>query len=474
MGNQEKLVDLLREAFQNWHKPILPNNSLRQKLASSVEKQRWELDLDDSPYGCDRALRHVIQAGIKLLAPDGGKDPPCQENDPKWYQREWIYYNILTLSLVSDTNNKYVMGKTGCSGGDFYHKKKEALETLAYVLLDEEGSPSPLEFPSGAIIADSKFYIERQADADLEIIPSLRQTFIIRGPRQVGKTSLLIRGTKRMEQQYAAKVIRFDFQSIDRDHLASLDSVLYQLAHSIVSDLGLDTDNVKQIWKDNILAPTRKIYGLLDKNVLPAFDVPIILALDEVDRLLLNDFREDFFAMLRAWHNSGASVDHWRKLNLILVISTEPYLLINNPYQSPFNVGYKLSLDDFNDQQVSQLNQLYGSPLQPEELPSLMYLLNGHPYLTRVALYTMKKENLTWSGLERIAVSDSGPFTDHLRHIQSVLSNEPNLGKIFKQIIKGENCSDEHAQFRLLKAGLIKKKKEAYVCRCYLYHQYFA
>ena len=79
------------------------------------------------------------------------------------------------------------------------------------------------------------------------------------------------------------------------------------------------------------------------------------LALDEVDRLLQTPFHSDFFALLRSWHNSRALDEQWDKLNMIMVISTEPYLLIADVNQSPFNVGLKIYLEDFNEAQIRDL-----------------------------------------------------------------------------------------------------------------------
>ena len=40
------------------------------------------------------------------------------------------------------------------------------------------------------------------------------------------------------------------------------------------------------------------------------------------------------------------------------------------------------------------------------ELPPLMSLLNGHPYLTRMALYTIAADRLSWGEFEAVASSD--------------------------------------------------------------------
>ena len=73
-------------------------------------------------------------------------------------------------------------------------------------------------------------------------------------------------------------------------------------------------------------------------------------------------FRSDFFGMLRSWHNKRAMSKLWRRFSQVLVISTEPYELIEDLNQSPFNVGQTLRLQDFTLAQVAELNGRHGSP----------------------------------------------------------------------------------------------------------------
>jgi hypothetical protein len=156
-----------------------------------------------------------------------------------------------------------------------------------------------------------------------------------------------------------------------------------------------------------------------------------------------------------------------------LVISTEPYLLIDDIHQSPFNVGLHLSLTDFDESQVRDLNQRHGSPVAERDLPALMALLNGHPFLTRLALYKMVTERLSWADLRLQAPTESGLFGDHLRHQYWIIYDKPDLTSALKDIILTKCCPDERSLFRLLRAGLIKGSGDVYTCRCDLYKLYF-
>jgi hypothetical protein len=48
--------------------------------------------------------------------------------------------------------------------------------------------------------------------------------------------------------------------------------------------------------------------------------------------------------------------ERWTRLNLIIANSTEPHLRIQDINQSPFNLGFPIKLDDFNEAQVSELS----------------------------------------------------------------------------------------------------------------------
>jgi len=329
-----------------------------------------------------------------------------------------------------------------------------------------------LEAPGGAVKLRDRFYIERDADARLkrEVVKS-GTTTTIRASRQTGKSSLLVRGIHHARKS-GAKTVKLDMQRIDSDRLASPDVFLRDLSEFIVRKLRLDVAKVEKLWRSS-LGPQDKLTCLMEDYVLPESDAPIVLALDEADRLLQTDFYKDFFALIRSWHNSRAFDDQWNKLNIVMVISTEPYLLIADVTQSPFNVGLTLYLRDFNEAEVRDLNRRHGAPVKERDFPRFMELLNGHPYLTRKALYTLVTEQLMWADLVRVAATDQGPFGDHLRHHHWLLRDEPDLRAALKQIIRHGRCKDDMVFFRLLRAGLVKGRGEVCTYRCDLYRMYF-
>jgi serine/threonine protein kinase len=329
-----------------------------------------------------------------------------------------------------------------------------------------------LEAPGGAVRLRDRFYVERDADARLkrEVVRSGTIT-TIRAPRQAGKSSLLVRGVHHARQN-GARVVSLNLQRVDRAHLDTADAFFRYLAEFIVRQLRLDGTEVEKAWRSS-LGPQDKLTYLMEDYVLPAGDAPIVLALDEVDRLLQTTMHNDFFALLRSWYESRTLDERWNRLSIVMVISTEPYLLIASTTQSPFNVGLRLYLKDFTEAQTRGLNRQHGSPVKDEDLHELGVLLGGHPYLTRKALYVLVTEQLSWAELVRVAATDQGPFGDHLRRYHWLLRDEADLKSTIKAVIQRGECADDAAFFRLLRAGLVKGSEDACACRCDLYRRYF-
>ncbi len=336
--------------------------------------------------------------------------------------------------------------------------------------------PRSLTAPGGVVKPRDPFYVTRDADAVfLREIIKQGSTTTIRAPRQTGKTSLLVRGL-RQAQKEAASTVLIDFQSLGREQFLSFAVFLREVVALIGDELDLDEEVIEKAWRAN-RSPERNMRTLMEKHILPNFDSqPLVLAFDEADRLLLTDFYRDFFRMLRVWHNRRATHAIWENFNLVMVIATEPYLLIDNIRESPFNVAYPINLPDFNAEQVQWLNQQHGQPLAANALADLMELFNGHPFLTRKALYLLAIEGMPWAQLHQTAADENGPFGDHLRRHYWGLNQDPDqkLLTALKQVLRHQRCHDENARLRLLRVGLIQGSGDVYTPRCGLYQQYFS
>jgi hypothetical protein len=103
----------------------------------------------------------------------------------------------------------------------------------------------------------------------------------------------------------------------------------------------------------------------------------------------------------------------------------------------------------------------------------LFGLLNGHPYLTRKALYLVASKRLSVKELFETATEDRGPFGDHLRNHWFRLLTCKDLLSGLRQVVHEKKCDDE-TYFRLRGAGLARRENNQVVPRNQLYADYFA
>ncbi|MCB9109354.1 MAG: AAA-like domain-containing protein [Anaerolineales bacterium] len=331
--------------------------------------------------------------------------------------------------------------------------------------------PVCLESPEGTIDAQSVFYVKRFSDGvALETIARQGATITIKAPRQMGKSSLLIQ-TINAAAKSGKRIAFLDFQLFDQSALTDADIFFRQFCAWLTDELKM-ADQSPKYW-ESPLGYGHRCTRFMSRYLLPELNKPLVLAMDEVDQLFDADFRSDFFSMLRNWHNRRANEAIWKQLDLVLVTSTEPYQLIENPNESPFNVGEIIELQDFTLDQVTDLNRRHGLPLTPAQVQQLMDLLNGHPYLIRRGLYLVASQRISITNLFANAGQDHGPFGDHLRYHLFRLHQRNDLIQGLHQVIQNHTCHDDHICFRLQGAGLVRRQGREVWPRCQLYADFF-
>jgi hypothetical protein len=487
-----------------------------------VEVKRREKNYGDSSKGRGLALKEILNQAIETLKPKGPS--------PQWAEGFINDLMVLNLSLSSSIEGtdgawqEYLVLKLTTSGTprkiaadllsisvrNAHNRFNNAANKVGNMLYQwEQDCKNISSLPDNGDI-----YVERKADNDLKqwITNWNRNEHLaitIRGPRETGKTTLLQLSGVGYAGQQGIKVVPIDLNEFGIHYLAeSYDYFLRELARLIARKIELDL-NIEEIWEEPRFSggsPTTKLTWLMEDHILPTIkQQAMILALDEADLLMLHSSHyEDFFSMLRSWYNKGSNpnLPLWKKFGLILAISTEPHLLIENPHKSPFNVGYRIYLEDFDKESVLELNQNYVqryglSPATEAEIDEMMGLLGGHPALTRKVLDALaNNEQTSWANIAQHAVNvNSSLFSTHLHEVFGPLRDHAELKDVFKQILEIEdspdklsdkifrflrlnrfgqgNTIDDQALFRLNRAGLVRRKGGSYECRNKLYESYF-
>lgn len=327
--------------------------------------------------------------------------------------------------------------------------------------------------PSGAMSSDNPLYIEREADVyAMAAAQQAAETIIIKAPRQMGKSSLLIRYLSACRVR-GKKTVFLDFASLfSNEEMSDYLTFLTILAKEIWDQLGqLPRSLPPTISRQNELSK------YVERSLIETMDGNLVLAFDEMDRILGQSYQPDFFSMLRFWHNQRAdSSSPWQKVGLAISISTEPYLFISDILRSPFNVGLNIELRLFNEAECQNLNRLYQARLKTRELKELMLLLSGHPHLTHLAFYALTGPNaIDFSTLLQTAPSKSGPFGAHLRALEYKLLDDAgqNVVVAMKQLVNEHRIDNRDDFYRLHAAGLAREDGSQVVATNQLYARFF-
>ncbi|MDT4896703.1 MAG: hypothetical protein QOH25_1780 [Acidobacteriota bacterium] len=331
-----------------------------------------------------------------------------------------------------------------------------------------------LEPIGGAVPLDSKFYIVRPTDNEfLAAIERRDSIVLVKGARQMGKTSLLARGLKQARET-GAKVVFTDFQGLNATHFESVETLYIALAEWIADQLDLDV-LPQEVWNAE-RGPSVNFQRYIRREVMAKVSGPLVWGLDEVDRLFTCPFGSEVFGLFRSWHNARAAVPDgpWCNLTLAIAYATEASLFISDLNQSPFNVGTRLALDDFTLEQVAELNRRYDSQLKNQTEVNAFYdLLSGHPYLVRKGLHELASHRISLATFSKQADRDEGPFGDHLRRFLVLLAQDTALCDVMKEVLSGRPCPSIESFYRLRSAGLLAgdSMQEARP-RCHLYASY--
>lgn len=344
--------------------------------------------------------------------------------------------------------------------------------------------PTPLpvaepELPQGQVRLDSVFYVERipyEAQCYKEIMkPGM--LIRIKAPRQMGKTSLMARILDRAREQ-GCRTVPLSFQHADRRVFANLNQLLQWFCCRITRKLRL-AYQVDDYWHDDTFGSKDNCTDYFEDCLLSAGDEPLVLGLDEVDRVFqYPQIADDFFGLLRAWYEKAgygdSDSDLWEKLRLVVVHSTEVYIPMDIN-QSPFNVGLPIELLDFSCEQVSDLAQRHGLNWSNTQIDKLMEMVGGHPYLVRLGLYQIAKEELTLDKLIEIAPTQAGIYGDHLRRHLWNLQQFPELATALAKVVTTTEPVELNSvlAFKLHSMGLVHLQGNYVTPRFDLYRQYF-
>jgi hypothetical protein len=332
-----------------------------------------------------------------------------------------------------------------------------------------------LEPVGGAVPPDSPFYVARSTDAEFSsALRNLESIVLVKGPRQMGKTSLIGRGTL-LVKELGYRSAMTDFQKLSLSHISSEDQFYKLLAATIGKRIGFKYD-FEEEWLD-VFGANMNMDNFF-RTAIEASEKPLVWFMDEADKLFGMPFASDFFGLVRSWHNSRATEPDgpWSRFVVVIGYATEAHLFIQDLNQSPFNVGRQLYLKGFSVSETAELNRRYGSPLKSaEEISGLHGLVGGQPFLVRRALDVLTRGVLSYDELIERADRDDGPFGDHLKRILISVSQMPQVLETLQTSFKNPQIRENESLYRLLSAGIVEQGSDKSIrISCELYRRYLS
>lgn len=312
-------------------------------------------------------------------------------------------------------------------------------------------------------IIPSNLYVHRDADRQIKnIINDMGRPGYVLVSRQMGKTNLLLNAKRELESPDDV------FVYIDLSN--GFDTA--RSCFENIIDIALET-NFERLESTSKLIHERRLQ-LRDtpphkqhlnelRLLLNEIDGKLIIILDEIDALTKTSYSDQIFAQIRSIYFSRVNFQELEKLTYILSGVIEPSEIIKDQKISPFNIGQKIFLNDFNEDEFNQLLTNSAINLERKIRDRIFYWTNGNPRISwdvcaEIENRINQNEELTIELIDSVIkemylIKFDKPPIDHIREL---LEKDREIRNSIVEIEyeKGKEVSDK-IKSKLYLAGII-------------------
>ena len=246
----------------------------------------------------------------------------------------------------------------------------------------------------GSLPADAPSYVERQCDRDYYELLKERKYCYVFNCRQMGKSSLRVRVTHKLQAE-GIVCATIDPQKIGVE--VTCEQWYASAIRSLVGDLDLKSKFDLRSWirERELLSPVQRFAEFIETVVLQEIDAPIVIFVEEIDRLLSLKFgMDDFFGLVRSFFEDRPTKPDYNRLTFSFLGVVTPTDLIQSHSNSAFNIGYAVEMAGFTLTEALPLMQGLASKVaNPQDyLAEAVKWTGGQPFLIQRLLGMMEKE----------------------------------------------------------------------------------
>ncbi|WP_434685171.1 AAA-like domain-containing protein [Pseudanabaena minima] len=246
----------------------------------------------------------------------------------------------------------------------------------------------------GSLPADAPSYVERQCDRDYYNLLKERKYCYVFNCRQMGKSSLRVRVTHKLQAE-GIVCATIDPQKIGVE--VTCEQWYASAIRSLVGDLDLKSKFDLRSWirERELLSPVQRFAEFIETVVLQEIDAPIVIFVEEIDRLLSLKFgMDDFFGLVRSFFEDRPTKPEYNRLTFSFLGVATPTDLIQSHNTSAFNIGYAVEMAGFTLMEALPLMQgLASKVVNPQDyLAEAVKWTGGQPFLIQRLLGMMEKE----------------------------------------------------------------------------------